>query len=333
MTERNVLGGPLEPCGTDPLTGFYRDGDCACGPEDVGLHAICAVMTEEFLAHQRSVGNDLSTPRPEWHFAGLAARRPVVRRRRALAAVVRRRRRRPRHPGRHQRPRPRGRPHRAPPRAVRRRPRGPRLARVTAAGGSRGHPRSFPEPSHPLQRGRAGRAASLTDVNAAVRTEGLTKDYGPVLALDALTVDVGDGITGLVGANGAGQVDADQDPARPGAADRRQRAGARPRHRHRRRGDPGGGRLPAGARLPAARRQRERLRRPPRDDVGPAARGRPRAGGRGAAPRGPGRGALPADGRLLHRHEAEGQARAGARPRPPAGLPRRAHQRPRPGGP
>jgi uncharacterized protein (DUF2237 family) len=70
--ELNVLGGALEPCGTDPLTGFYRDGDCSCGPEDVGLHAVCAVVTEEFLDHQRSVGNDLSTPRPEWHFAGLA---------------------------------------------------------------------------------------------------------------------------------------------------------------------------------------------------------------------------------------------------------------------
>jgi uncharacterized protein (DUF2237 family) len=71
MVERNVLGGPLEPCGTDPLTGFYRDGDCACGPEDAGLHAVCAVVTEGFLAHQRSVGNDLTTPRPEWNFPGL----------------------------------------------------------------------------------------------------------------------------------------------------------------------------------------------------------------------------------------------------------------------
>lgn len=71
MTERNVLGGPLEPCGVDPVTGFYRDGACSCGPEDVGLHAVCAVMTEEFLAHQQAVGNDLSTPRPEWHFPGL----------------------------------------------------------------------------------------------------------------------------------------------------------------------------------------------------------------------------------------------------------------------
>lgn len=71
MTEINVVGGPLEPCGTDPVTGFYRDGNCSCGPEDRGLHAVCAVMTEEFLSHQRSVGNDLSTPRPEWHFPGL----------------------------------------------------------------------------------------------------------------------------------------------------------------------------------------------------------------------------------------------------------------------
>lgn len=69
--ERNVLGGALEPCGTDPMTGFYRDGSCSCGPQDVGLHAVCTVMTEEFLAHQQSVGNDLSTPMPEYRFAGL----------------------------------------------------------------------------------------------------------------------------------------------------------------------------------------------------------------------------------------------------------------------
>jgi uncharacterized protein len=71
VTERNVLGGDLEPCGTDPMTGFYRDGNCSCGPEDLGTHAVCAVMTEEFLAHQKAVGNDLSTPRPEWQFPGL----------------------------------------------------------------------------------------------------------------------------------------------------------------------------------------------------------------------------------------------------------------------
>jgi len=71
MAEVNVRGEPLEPCGTDPVTGFYRSGDCACGPEDVGLHAVCAVMTREFLEHQRSVGNDLSTARPEYGFPGL----------------------------------------------------------------------------------------------------------------------------------------------------------------------------------------------------------------------------------------------------------------------
>ena len=72
MAERNVLGGELEECGTEPLTGFYRDGHCRCGPEDVGLHAVCVVATPEFLAHQQQVGNDLSTPRPEWHFPGLS---------------------------------------------------------------------------------------------------------------------------------------------------------------------------------------------------------------------------------------------------------------------
>ena len=70
-TQRNVLGEPLEPCSGDPVTGFYRDGSCTCGPSDPGVHAVCAVMTEEFLAHQASVGNDLSTPRPEWQFPGL----------------------------------------------------------------------------------------------------------------------------------------------------------------------------------------------------------------------------------------------------------------------
>ena len=72
MTERNVIGGPLEPCGTDPVTGFYRDGSCSCGPDDRGLHAVCAVMTPEFLAQQQRIGNDLVTPRPEWSFPGLA---------------------------------------------------------------------------------------------------------------------------------------------------------------------------------------------------------------------------------------------------------------------
>jgi uncharacterized protein (DUF2237 family) len=69
--DRNVLGGPLEPCGIDPMTGFYRDGACSTGPEDLGSHTVCAVVTDEFLAHQQSVGNDLSTPRPQWQFPGL----------------------------------------------------------------------------------------------------------------------------------------------------------------------------------------------------------------------------------------------------------------------
>jgi uncharacterized protein (DUF2237 family) len=71
MPESNVLGGPLEPCGTDPLTGFYRDGCCSTGVADIGLHTICVVVTAEFLEHQRSIGNDLSTPRPEFRFPGL----------------------------------------------------------------------------------------------------------------------------------------------------------------------------------------------------------------------------------------------------------------------
>lgn len=71
MSDHNVLGGPLEPCGTEPMTGFYRDGCCSSGPEDVGRHTICAFMTAEFLEHQRAIGNDLSTPRPEFRFPGL----------------------------------------------------------------------------------------------------------------------------------------------------------------------------------------------------------------------------------------------------------------------
>jgi len=69
--ERNVLGGPLEPCGTQPMTGFYRDGCCSSGPDDLGRHTVCAVVSAEFLALQRELGNDLSTPRPEYDFPGL----------------------------------------------------------------------------------------------------------------------------------------------------------------------------------------------------------------------------------------------------------------------
>lgn len=67
----NVLGGDLEPCGFDPLTGFYRDGYCRTGSGDLGVHVVCAVMTEEFLEFTRSRGNDLVTPVPEFLFPGL----------------------------------------------------------------------------------------------------------------------------------------------------------------------------------------------------------------------------------------------------------------------
>ena len=69
--ERNVYGEPLQPCSTDPLTGFFRTGACAAGPDDVGRHLICCEMTVAFLAFSKSVGNDLSTPRPEMAFPGL----------------------------------------------------------------------------------------------------------------------------------------------------------------------------------------------------------------------------------------------------------------------
>jgi uncharacterized protein len=68
---KNVLGGELEECSTDPMTGFYRDGCCSTGDDDLGSHTVCAVVSAEFLDHQRSVGNDLITPRPEFRFPGL----------------------------------------------------------------------------------------------------------------------------------------------------------------------------------------------------------------------------------------------------------------------
>lgn len=67
----NVLGQPLDPCSTRPLTGFFRNGCCDTGPMDRGLHTVCAVMTAEFLALSKYLGNDLSTPRPEFGFPGL----------------------------------------------------------------------------------------------------------------------------------------------------------------------------------------------------------------------------------------------------------------------
>ncbi|TCS65965.1 hypothetical protein EDD52_103387 [Primorskyibacter sedentarius] len=69
--EINVLGGRLEPCSLSPVTGYFRDGACNTCAEDQGSHTVCAVMTAEFLAYSKYVGNDLSTPRPEFSFAGL----------------------------------------------------------------------------------------------------------------------------------------------------------------------------------------------------------------------------------------------------------------------
>ena len=66
-----MLGGPLEECGTDPVTGYFRDGCCRPDPQGVGTHVVCAVVTAEFLEHQRRIGNDLSTPQPQYGFAGL----------------------------------------------------------------------------------------------------------------------------------------------------------------------------------------------------------------------------------------------------------------------
>ncbi len=72
VSERNVLGSQLETCSSDPLTGFYRDGCCRTGPGDAGSHTICAVVSAEFLAYQREIGNDLSTPVPDYAFPGLS---------------------------------------------------------------------------------------------------------------------------------------------------------------------------------------------------------------------------------------------------------------------
>ncbi len=69
--QKNVLGGKLEACSHDPVTGFFRDGCCNTGPQDRSLHTVCAVMTDSFLSYSKSVGNDLSTPMPDFGFAGL----------------------------------------------------------------------------------------------------------------------------------------------------------------------------------------------------------------------------------------------------------------------
>ncbi|WP_340644542.1 DUF2237 domain-containing protein [Phenylobacterium sp.] len=68
---KNVLGGELIPCSLDPVTGFFRNGCCETGPQDTGIHTVCAVMTADFLAYSKSMGNDLSTPVPDYAFPGL----------------------------------------------------------------------------------------------------------------------------------------------------------------------------------------------------------------------------------------------------------------------
>ena len=68
---KNVLGGNLEPCSLNPMTGFFRNGCCDTSPQDVGSHTVCAVMTAEFLAFSKAAGNDLSTPMPDFGFPGL----------------------------------------------------------------------------------------------------------------------------------------------------------------------------------------------------------------------------------------------------------------------
>lgn len=70
---KNVLGEPLEPCSLNPLTGFYRDGNCLSLEDNQGVHAVCIYATEEFLIYSAKVGNDLSTPMPQWNFAGVKA--------------------------------------------------------------------------------------------------------------------------------------------------------------------------------------------------------------------------------------------------------------------
>ena len=70
-TQKNVLGTDLEVCGTDPVTGFFRDGCCNTGAGDVGTHTVCTIVDDQFLEFSKSKGNDLSTPRPEYGFKGL----------------------------------------------------------------------------------------------------------------------------------------------------------------------------------------------------------------------------------------------------------------------
>jgi uncharacterized protein (DUF2237 family) len=71
--QKNVLGQTLETCGVDPVTGFFRDGCCNTGPDDLGVHTVCCILTDEFLATSKRLGNDLSTPMPQYGFPGLKA--------------------------------------------------------------------------------------------------------------------------------------------------------------------------------------------------------------------------------------------------------------------
>lgn len=71
IAERNVLGGALQSCSTDPMTGFFRDGCCRTGPDDLGSHTVCTRVTDAFLEFSRERGNDLTTPLPEYGFPGL----------------------------------------------------------------------------------------------------------------------------------------------------------------------------------------------------------------------------------------------------------------------
>ncbi len=71
MVERNVLDNELEPCGSEPMTGWFRDGSCRTDDTDRGSHTVCAVVTAEFLEHQRRIGNDLTAPMPQFQFPGL----------------------------------------------------------------------------------------------------------------------------------------------------------------------------------------------------------------------------------------------------------------------
>lgn len=69
--QKNIFGEPLKVCSNQPLTGFYRDGCCNTGEDDFGVHTVCVITTKEFLEFSKKVGNDLSTPRPQWNFRGL----------------------------------------------------------------------------------------------------------------------------------------------------------------------------------------------------------------------------------------------------------------------